>query len=418
MDFKVGIIGLGYVGLPIAVASARTYPTLGFDINTSRITDLRQGIDRTREVNAQELSLLSNLSFSSDPDDLKHVNFFIITVPTPVDDNNNPDLFPLKSATRTIAPFLKPEDIIVYESTVFPGCTEEVCVPILEEESGLKYNVDFYCGYSPERINPGDKAHTFENILKVVSGSTPETLDRVDEFYSSIVTAGTYRAPSLKVAEAAKVIENSQRDINIAFVNELALIFDRIGIDTQEVLKAAGTKWNFLKFYPGLVGGHCIGVDPFYLTHKSQELGYHPEVILAGRRINDQMGSYIAQKVVKLMASKKAFSTESKVLILGVTFKENCPDVRNSKVVDIRSELISYNLKVDVFDPSADKFAVIHEYGFDLIESPDFSKYQAVILAVSHDVFKDLDWSKIRKNVSIIFDVKGFLPVSLVDSRL
>lgn len=418
MEFRVAVIGLGYVGLPIAIAASKMYPTIGFDINVSRIAELQRGLDRTLEIGTEKLQLAKGLKFSYGSSELAGCNFFIVTVPTPVDQNKKPDLRPVISASETIAPFLKVGDIVVYESTVFPGCTEEICVPILEKGSGLKFDQDFFCGYSPERINPGDKAHTFEQILKVTSGSTPDTAQIVDKFYRSIVSAGTYLAPSIRVAEAAKVIENAQRDLNIAFVNELALIFDRMGLDTLEVLKAAGTKWNFLKFFPGLVGGHCIGVDPYYLTYKAQELGYQPEVILAGRRINDEMGAYIAGKTVKLMASKQVLNSKSRVLILGITFKENCPDVRNTKVVDIRSELLSYNLNVDVFDPTADQEAVSHEYHFDLIGQPDFHSYQAIILAVSHQVFLELDWTTIRKNVPVIFDVKGILPVSLVDSRL
>lgn len=417
-DYKVAVIGLGYVGLPIAVASAKQYPTIGFDINKERISELGRGEDRTKEVASKDLLGTKNLTFTGTSEDLANANFYIVTVPTPVDQNRKPDLSPLIQASNTIATYLRVGDIVVYESTVFPGCTEEICVPILEQGCGLTFNRDFFCGYSPERINPGDKEHTLETILKVTSGSNPETAKKVDHFYSTITKAGTYLAPSIRIAEAAKVIENSQRDINIAFVNELSLIFDRMGIDTQEVLKAAGTKWNFLKFYPGLVGGHCIGVDPYYLTYKAEELGYHPEVILAGRRINDQMGVYVANQVVKLMAGKHVLKPNVRVLILGFTFKENCPDVRNTKVVDIYRELKEFQIHVDVFDPNAQADEVFHEYAIQTIGAPDFGTYSAVVLAVAHRQFLDYPWEEIRKKVPVIFDVKGILPVSLVDSRL
>ncbi|WP_258102692.1 nucleotide sugar dehydrogenase [Marinoscillum sp. MHG1-6] len=418
MDYRVAVIGLGYVGLPLAVTAGRQYPTVGFDINSRRIAELEQGVDRTKEVDVQELSLAKSLKFTSDSKDLGEVNFYIITVPTPIDANKKPDLQPLAKASATIAGCLKPGDIVVYESTVYPGCTEEFCVPILERESGLKFNKDFYCGYSPERINPGDKEHRLTNILKVTSGSTPEVAEKVDKFYHSIIDAGTFKASSIKVAEAAKVIENSQRDINIAFVNELAHIFHKMGIDTREVLEAAGTKWNFLPFTPGLVGGHCIGVDPYYLTHKSEELGYHPQVILSGRKINDHMGAEVAQRTIKLMSQKKVLGPNAKVLILGLTFKENCPDIRNTGVIEVLNELKSYAIDVDVYDPHADPGEAKEEYQVDLISQMDPGHYQAIILAVAHNEFKALPWAEIRLNTEVIFDVKGILSPDLVDSRL
>ena len=417
MEFKVAVIGLGYVGLPLAVESGRTYKTIGFDINTTRISELREGTDRTQEVDKEDLLGAKHLTFSSEPSALSDCNFYIVTVPTPVDQHKKPDLSPIISASRMISSLLKKGDIVVYESTVYPGCTEEICVPELEK-SGLVFNEDFFCGYSPERINPGDKVHRLTTILKVTSGSNPEAAETVDHFYKSIVTAGTYKASSIKVAEAAKVIENSQRDINIAFVNELSLIFDRVGIDTQEVLEAAGTKWNFLKFTPGLVGGHCIGVDPFYLTYKAEELGYHPQVILSGRKINDNMGAYVAQRTIKLLSQKKKLSQQTKVLILGITFKENCPDIRNSRVIDIYRELVDFGVDTDVFDPNADQVEVSVEYGINMLNEPVYSSYEAIILAVAHGQFLELDWSSIRNNISVIFDVKGLLPKEFVDSRL
>lgn len=418
MEYKVAIIGLGYVGLPLAIESGKLYETIGFDINTKRIQELKTGFDRTKEVESEELKLVSKLSFTDREEDLRVANFYIVTVPTPVDLNKKPDLTPISSASRMIAPHLKSGDIVVYESTVFPGCTEEFCVPILASGSGLKFNEDFFVGYSPERINPGDKEHRLVNILKVTSGSTPEKANIIDDFYASFITAGTHKASTIKVAEAAKVIENSQRDINIAFVNELSLIFERMNIDTLEVLEAAGTKWNFLKFSPGLVGGHCIGVDPYYLTYKSEELGYHPQVILSGRKINDNMGQHIAQKTIKLLSQKGQLNSETKILILGITFKENCPDVRNTRVIDIYSELRSYNLSVEVFDPNVDPEEVLVEYDIKLIDDIDLTAYQAVILAVGHEQFKKFDWQSIRNSVPVIFDVKGILDVNLVDSRL
>lgn len=414
---KIGIIGLGYVGLPLAVEFGKKTEVVGFDINQGRIGELRKGFDRTREVNADELAASANLTFSSDTKDLKSVNYFIITVPTPVDDSKKPDLRPLISASKTVGSVLKKGDIVIYESTVYPGCTEEICVPVLEETSGLKFNTDFFCGYSPERINPGDKLHRVTTIKKVTSGSTPEVAVKVDDLYKSIITAGTHKASSIKVAEAAKVIENSQRDINIAFVNELALIFDRIGIDTHEVLEAAGTKWNFLPFKPGLVGGHCIGVDPYYLTHKAESLGYHSQVILAGRKINDNMGIHIANCVIKLMARQDIAINKANVLVLGVTFKEDCPDIRNSKVIDVIRELRSFGTQVDVYDPHADAAEVRHEYG--LVITPSLSKkYDAIVLSVSHKEFLELDWGSIKHDKTVIYDVKGFLDKSAITARL
>jgi UDP-N-acetyl-D-galactosamine dehydrogenase len=414
---KIGIIGLGYVGLPLAVEFGKVIEVVGFDINKERIQELRCGHDRTREVEDHELLSATHLSFSYDPNDLKSVNYFIVTVPTPVDEYRKPDLKPLISASKTVGSVIKKGDIVIYESTVYPGCTEEDCVPVIEKVSGLKYNIDFFCGYSPERINPGDKLHRVTTIKKVTSGSTPEVAEKVDQLYKKIITAGTHKASSIRVAEAAKVIENAQRDINIAFVNELALIFDKMGIDTHEVLEAAGTKWNFLPFRPGLVGGHCIGVDPYYLTYKAESLGYHPEVILAGRRINDNMGSVIAGNVIKLMANNQLPIFGSDVLVLGITFKENCPDIRNSKVVDVIRELKSYGTRVDVYDPQADSEEVKHEYGFPLIDRIN-KKYNAIILAVGHNEFKNLNWNDLRNHNTIVYDVKGFLEKGFATSRL
>lgn len=414
---KIGIIGLGYVGLPLAIEFGKVIPTVGFDINTERISELRKGIDRTLEVDPPDFALAKQLKFSHDVSELKEVNYFIVTVPTPVDDFKKPDLRPLVSASKTVGKILKKNDVVIYESTVYPGCTEEICVPVLEQESGLKFNKDFFCGYSPERINPGDKQHRLTTIKKITSGSTPETARRVDDLYRKIITAGTHIASSLKVAEAAKVIENSQRDLNIAFVNELALIFERLGIDTHEVLEAAGTKWNFLPFKPGLVGGHCIGVDPYYLTHKAEGLGYRPEVILSGRRINDNMGIYVASRVVKLMTQGDMQVKGGRVLVLGLTFKENCPDIRNSKVVDVIAELKTYGLTVDVFDPHADSKEVAHEYGLTLIDSLEQS-YDAIVLAVGHKEFSTIPWDVIRKKGTVVYDVKGVLDKSLITARL
>lgn len=414
---KVGIIGLGYVGLPLAVEFGKIIDVIGFDINTERIEELKKGFDRTREVEAADLAAAKKLSYSSSLTDLKTANYYIVTVPTPVDEYKKPDLTPILSASKTVGSVLKKGDIVIYESTVYPGCTEEDCVPILEKMSGLKFNVDFFCGYSPERINPGDKLHRVTTIKKITSGSTPDVADKVDTLYRKIVTAGTHKASSIKVAEAAKVIENAQRDINIAFVNELALIFDRMNIDTQQVLEAAGTKWNFLPFKPGLVGGHCIGVDPYYLTHKAESVGYRPEVIIAGRRINDNMGAHIASRVIKLMAQHDQPISKANILILGITFKENCPDIRNSKVVDVITELQSYGTNVEVYDPQADLDEVKHEYKLNLITKLD-KKYNAIVLAVSHDDFKTIDWSKIKNEKTVVYDVKGFLEKSIVTARL
>jgi UDP-N-acetyl-D-galactosamine dehydrogenase len=414
---KIGIIGLGYVGLPLAVEFGKVMDVIGFDINQDRIAELKKGYDRTREVEDHELKAATRLSFSSNLDDLKSVNYFIVTVPTPVDEYRKPDLRPLQSASKTVGAVIKKGDIVIYESTVYPGCTEEDCVPILEQISGLKYNVDFFCGYSPERINPGDKLHRVTTIKKVTSGSTPEIAEKVDQLYRKIIQAGTHKASSIRVAEAAKVIENAQRDINIAFVNELALIFDKMGIDTQEVLEAAGTKWNFLPFKPGLVGGHCIGVDPYYLTYKAESLGYHPEVILAGRRINDNMGAHIAGNVIKLMAKNKLPVYGADVLVMGITFKENCPDIRNSKVVDVINELKSYGTNVDIYDPQADNEEVKHEYGLSLVDKPS-KKYHAIVLAVGHDEFKSVDWSTFKQSNTVVYDVKGFLDKSITTARL
>lgn len=408
---------MGYVGLPLAVEFGKIIEVIGFDIDQGRIDELKKGFDRTREVESSELKESVNLTFSSDINDLEAVNYFIITVPTPVDEFKKPDLRPVISASTTVGKVLKKGDIAIFESTVYPGCTEEVCVPILEKESGMEFNVDFFCGYSPERINPGDKQHRVTTIKKVTSGSTPEIAEKIDQLYKRIITAGTHKASSIKVAEAAKVIENSQRDLNIAFVNELALIFDKVGIDTHEVLEAAGTKWNFLPFKPGLVGGHCIGVDPYYLTYKAEGLGYRPEVILAGRRINDNMPIYIANSVVKLMAKNDLPINKSNILVLGITFKEDCPDIRNSKVADVVKELQTYGALVDVYDPQADAKEVAHEYGLMLINTLT-KKYHAIVLAVGHKEFKNLNWSLIRDGNTVVYDVKGFLDKSLITARL
>ena len=418
---RIGIIGLGYVGLPLAVEFGKSIPTVGFDINTKRIDELKSGKDHTLEVSPEEMKEATKITYTSDLQTLKTCNFFIVTVPTPVDEFKRPDLRPVESASRTIGQVLKKGDVAVFESTVYPGCTEEICVPIMEKLSGLKFNVDFFCGYSPERINPGDKEHRVSSILKVTSGSTPQAADYVDSVYRKIITAGTYKASSIKVAEAAKVIENTQRDVNIALINELALIFHRLGIDTLDVLEAAGTKWNFLPFRPGLVGGHCIGVDPYYLTHKAQEIGYHPEVILAGRRINDNMGAYVTESVIKLMLKRRMHVADSKVLMLGLTFKENCPDLRNTRVIDMIKEFQNYGAKVDVYDPWIDAEEAKHGYGITPISKLENGKYDAVILAVSHHQFKDMGVDKIRalgKPQSVLYDVKSLLPKDKVDGRL
>lgn len=410
-------MGLGYVGLPLAVQSGKQYPTIGLDIDENRIGALKTGYDFTLEVSESELRSATHLSFTSNISDLADCNFYIVTVPTPIDHNKNPDLTPLINASSALASILKKGDIVVYESTVFPGCTEEICVPILENNSSLRYNEDFFCGYSPERINPGDKTRSIADILKVTSGSTAVTAKTIDQFYASLMNAGTYLAPSIKVAEAAKVIENAQRDINIAFVNELAQIFDKLDIDTHEVLKAAGTKWNFLNFKPGLVGGHCIGVDPYYLTQKAESVGHHPQVILAGRKINDGMGSYVTQRVMKLLAQKRQLNNDLKVLILGFTFKENCPDTRNTRVLDIYHEFCSFGIKPDIYDPVADTTQVEKEYGMSL--TPSISKtYDAILLAVAHTAFNELNWHKLREETAIIFDVKSVLDRKWVDGRL
>lgn len=409
MSIKISVIGLGYVGLPLAVAFSDKFEVIGFDVNEKRVEELNKFNDKTLEIDLEKLknAITNNkMKLSSKIDDIKECNFYIVSVPTPVDKNNRPDLTPLLKASQSVGSVLKKGDIVVYESTVYPGATEEECVPVLEKFSNLKFNEDFFCGYSPERINPGDKEHTITKIKKITSGSTKKVADIVDDVYASIIKAGTFKASSIKVAEAAKVIENTQRDINIAFVNELAMIFEKMHIDTTEVLKAAGTKWNFLKFSPGLVGGHCIGVDPYYLTHKAQELGYHPEIILAGRRINDNMGKYAANRVVKLMIKHDKKINKAKVLILGITFKENCPDIRNSRVIDVVKELNEFGCNVDVYDPWADKNEVLREYNLNLIENLNLNNYDAVVLAVAHDEFKNLDFSNLN---AVTFDIKGIL---------
>ncbi len=420
-DAKIAVIGLGYVGLPLAVEFGKKYPTLGFDINRVRIDQLINGNDSTLEVEPEELAQVSNLTFTDQNSQLADCNIYIVTVPTPIDEHKQPDLGPIISASNTVGKVLKKGDIAIYESTVFPGATEEVCVPILEAESGLRYNQDFFVGYSPERINPGDKEHRLPNILKVTSGSTAEVADFIDELYRSIITAGTLKASSIKVAEAAKVIENTQRDLNIALVNELAIIFNRMGIDTLEVLEAAGSKWNFLPFRPGLVGGHCIGVDPYYLTHKAQAIGHQPEVILSGRRINDSMGRYIVGVIIKMMIKKGISVADSNILVLGLTFKENCNDLRNTKVADMIAEFESYGTGVDVYDPWADPDEANKEYGIGLIDEPKLGHYQAVVIAVAHDEFKQLGADRIREfgtANSVIYDVKHILPKDMVDGRL
>jgi UDP-N-acetyl-D-galactosamine dehydrogenase len=425
---KITVIGLGYVGLPLAVEFSKKYHVTGFDINQKRIDELKQGIDRTLEVDNSDLkSVLTSshdskkgLLVSNNPKDLESSNIYIITVPTPTDALNKPVFTPLVKASETVGKVLKKGDIVIYESTVYPGVTEDVCVPILEEVSNLKFNKDFFAGYSPERINPGDKKHTVTKILKVTSGSTPEIAEQVDQLYKSIITAGTHKAPSIKVAEAAKVIENSQRDINIAFVNELSKIFRLLDIDTKAVLEAAGTKWNFINFSPGLVGGHCIGVDPYYLAQKAIETGYNPEIILAGRKMNDSMGGYVAQETVKMMIKKGATIKNSNALVLGITFKENCPDIRNSRVIDIIKEFKTYDVNVDVFDPWASAEEVKHEYGLDLITASEELKkdYNAIVLAVSHNEFLELDITKLKSDIGVVFDVKSLLPSNQSDARL
>lgn len=430
---KIAVIGLGYVGLPLALEFSKKYPVLGFDINTARVAELKRGEDRTKEAEPEQLmqvikqsqetlggphAAATGLTFSATEADLASYNVYIVTVPTPIDQFKAPDLKPLKKASEMLGRYLKKGDIVIYESTVYPGCTEEECVPVLEKSSGLVFNQDFFCGYSPERINPGDKINTLTKIKKVTSGSTPETAQTVDNLYKSIITAGTHLAPNMKVAEASKAIENAQRDVNISFVNELALIFECIGIDTTDVIEAAATKWNFLKYKPGLVGGHCIGVDPYYLAHKAEALGYHPQVILSGRRVNDLMGMFVANRVVKLLIAKGHKVKGAKALILGVTFKENCPDTRNTKVTDIHKELTQFGLEVDIFDPWADPQEVQEEYGLTLIPNLNDKQYNAIIVAVAHNEFLELNLNAIKAPDSIVFDTKSFLPRAEVDARL
>jgi len=420
-DGPLAVIGLGYVGLPLAVEFGKHRPVMGFDIKPDRIAELRAGRDHTREVPPEELVEARHLTLTADPAELRAATIFIVTVPTPIDAHKRPDLTPLIKASETVGRALKKGDIVIYESTVYPGATEEDCVPVLERISGLTYNVDFFCGYSPERINPGDKAHRLTTIRKVTSGSTPEIADTVDALYASIVTAGTYKAESIRVAEAAKVIENTQRDLNIALVNELAIIFNRMGIDTEAVLKAAGTKWNFLPFRPGLVGGHCIGVDPYYLTHKAEALGYHPEVILAGRRINDGMGAYVAGQLVKAMLKRRIHVDGARVLVLGLTFKENCPDLRNTRVVDVVAELRDYGVQVDVHDPWADAAEAKHEYGLDLIGTPEAGAYDGMVLAVAHDAFRAAGPEALRRYArdgGVFCDLKSVFARDDSDLRL
>lgn len=417
----IGILGLGYVGLPLAVEFGKTNKTIGFDINAARVKELRRGKDSTLEVDSHELKAAKRLRFSTSQSDLKQCTVFIVTVPTPIDAYNRPDLGPVESASRMVGAVLKKNDVVIFESTVYPGCTEEIAVPIMEKTSGLKFNRDFFCGYSPERINPGDKTHRLPNILKITSGSTPAVADFVDALYGSIITAGTFKASSLRVAEAAKVIENTQRDVNIALINELSLIFNRLGIDTEEVLKAAGTKWNFLPFRPGLVGGHCIGVDPYYLTHKAQEVGYHPEMILAGRRLNDNMAGYVAERVAQLMGKKSLLVNGARVLVMGLAFKENCPDVRNSKVIDLIRSLEKYGATVDAWDPWVDPKIVKHEYGITPIKHPRARAYDAVVLAVCHNEFKKMGArgvKKLMKKKHVLFDIKHAFKARDVDGRL
>ena len=420
-DTRIAVIGLGYVGLPLAVEFGKKYLTIGFDVNRSRITALISGHDSTLEVDTAELESATHLSYTTDVDKLKTCNIYIVTVPTPIDIYKRPDLSPLEKASETVGKVLSKDDIVIYESTVYPGATEEVCVPILEKHSGLTFNKNFYCGYSPERINPGDKEHRITTIKKVTSGSTLEIADKVDSLYSSIITAGTHKASSIKVAEAAKVIENTQRDINIALINELALIFRRLGIDTEEVLKAAGSKWNFLPFRPGLVGGHCIGVDPYYLTHKAMEVGYYPEIILAGRRLNDSMGKYVANEIINLMTKKRIQVVDSNILVMGLTFKEDCPDIRNTRVVDVVQELSGFHCNIDVYDPWIDKEESIREFGITPVEQPEPGKYDAVIIAVAHHQFKSMGITAIRalgKKNHVLYDIKYILPTEKVDGRL
>lgn len=419
---KLAVIGLGYVGLPLAVEFGKTRPVVGFDINAARIAELRAGEDATLEVDPAELASAAELSFSDDIEDLRDCSIFIVTVPTPIDASRRPDLTPLFRASETVGKVLKRGDIVIYESTVYPGATEEDCVPVLERVSGLSYNTDFFVGYSPERINPGDKSHRLTTITKVTSGSTPDTAETVDALYASIVTAGTHKAPSIRVAEAAKVIENTQRDLNIALINELAIIFNKMDIDTEAVLQAAGTKWNFLPFRPGLVGGHCIGVDPYYLTHKAEMIGYHPQIILAGRRLNDGMGAYVAGQLAKEMGRRRVHVNGARVLVLGLTFKENCPDLRNTRVVDVVAELHEYGAEVELYDPWVDADEAMQEYGIRPIESPEAGAYDAIVIAVAHQQFRDLGASGLRAfgkpGQHILYDLKYVLPANDVDLRL
>ncbi len=418
---RIAIIGLGYVGLPLAVEFGKKFRTIGFDINDTRVSELLDGTDSTMEVASAHLRQSKYLHFSSDVEKIKDCNIFIVTVPTPIDKHKNPDLTPLTDASATVAGALKEKDIVIYESTVFPGATEEVCVPILEKQSGLKFNRDFFCGYSPERINPGDKEHSVTTIMKVTSGSTPEIAGKVDSLYSTIIVAGTHKAESIKIAEAAKVIENTQRDINIALINELSKIFNRLEIDTEAVLKAAGTKWNFLPFKPGLVGGHCIGIDPYYLTHKAVEVGYHPEMILAGRRLNDSMGEYVVNETCNLMIKKHIHVADANILIMGLTFKENCPDLRNSRVIDLIEGFKNFTSNINVYDPWADKASALREYGVNLIERPTKNDYDAIVLAVGHSQFKELSTKELRsfgKENHVLYDVKYLLKIDESDGRL
>ncbi|MDB3893373.1 Vi polysaccharide biosynthesis UDP-N-acetylglucosamine C-6 dehydrogenase TviB [Candidatus Thioglobus sp.] len=420
-DKKIALIGLGYVGLPLAAEFGKKRVVVGFDINQPRINDLKNGVDSTLEITSEELKNAIHLSYTTNLDDVRDCEIFIVTVPTPIDKHKRPDLTPLEKSSEAVGSILKKGDIVIYESTVYPGATEEVCVPILEDQSGLVFNKDFYCGYSPERINPGDKEHRVTTIKKVTAGSTPEIATEVDELYQEIIIAGTHKASSIKVAEAAKVIENTQRDVNIALINELALIFNKLGIDTESVLEAAGTKWNFLPFRPGLVGGHCIGVDPYYLTHKALEVGYNPEMILAGRRLNDSMGSYVADQVSKLMTKKRIHVVDANVLIMGLTFKENCPDLRNTRVVDLVKEFKGFNCNVDVYDPWVDKDEAVHEYGIKPIDQPIEGKYDAILLAVAHNEFKELSLEQIKafgKDSHVLYDIKYLLKANEVDGRL
>lgn len=420
-DLKIGVIGLGYVGLPLAVEFGKNIEVVGFDINTKRVKELKSGEDKTLEVDKKTLKEADKLKYTCDMDDLKSCNFYIVTVPTPIDEYKVPDLTPVRASSHTVGKVLSHGDYIVYESTVYPGVTEEICVDILEKESGLKFNEDFYVGYSPERINPGDKEHTFSKILKVVSGSTPDACEYIAKVYEKVVKAGVYKAKSIKVAEAAKVIENTQRDVNIALINELSMLFNTLGIDTRQVLEAAGTKWNFLPFFPGLVGGHCIGVDPYYLTFKAQHAGYHPQMILAGRRINDNMGKYVSNQVMKIMTKKKLHVVDSDVLLMGFTFKENCPDTRNTRVIDIYNELKSYNANVDIWDPWADVEEAKEEYGLDVMTQRPVKKYSAIICAVGHKQFIELSVDEIKAlcvEDAVVYDVKGVLPLEIIDDRL